>query len=403
MKKQRRIAVLGAGIMGSCAALLLVRQGWRVTLIDAAPAPLMRASRWNEGKIHLGYLYAADPGLQTARHMLPGSLAFVPLLEDCLNTSIEPYGTSAGDIYLCHRDSVVSADEQWSYIKKVDALVRSHASEGRYLDKLDDARSARLSPSELRLISDSPDILAAFRTPEHSVSTTAVADLLTRALETEPAINLLMATRVAELRSTGGSWDGPWRITTDAGSVGDFDCVINALWEGKLAVDRTLGIAPPARFSHRFRRALFVKTRVSLDIPSAVVSTGPFGDVKNFGGRDFYVSWYPAGLAAYGTDPDPPAVVELNAQQEADFIEESFERLGRLLPAVHAVREQAEVTRVEGGWVYAAGKGRLENPRSSLHHRADFGIEQHGSYFSIDTGKFCAAPWLARRLASRLA
>ena len=62
-----QVAVLGAGIMGSSAALLLSRRGAAVTLFDAQQRPLAGASRWNEGKIHLGFLYSADPSLRTAQ------------------------------------------------------------------------------------------------------------------------------------------------------------------------------------------------------------------------------------------------------------------------------------------------------------------------------------------------
>ena len=73
MKKSITVAVLGAGIMGVTTAMFLARKGVHVTLIDAAARPFDGASRWNEGKIHLGHLYAADPGLQTARRLLPGA------------------------------------------------------------------------------------------------------------------------------------------------------------------------------------------------------------------------------------------------------------------------------------------------------------------------------------------
>ena len=33
-----------------------------------------------------------------------------------------------------------------------------------------------------------------------------------------------------------------------------------------------------------------------------MIATGPFGDIKNYNGRDLYVSWYPAGLAIDTTD-----------------------------------------------------------------------------------------------------
>ena len=58
--KVQRVAVLGAGIMGSSTALYLARAGIQVDLFDAADRPFSGASRWNEGKIHLGFLYAND-------------------------------------------------------------------------------------------------------------------------------------------------------------------------------------------------------------------------------------------------------------------------------------------------------------------------------------------------------
>ena len=402
MNSRPRIAVLGAGIMGSCAALLLAHRGCRVTLIDAAPEPVARASRWNEGKIHLGYLYAADPSLQTARHVLPGSLAFRPLLEQCTGSSIASLMTAGDDIYLCHRESVVSVDEQWRYLQAVDALVRAHPGAGDYLVDVRNAHSEPLSPAQLASLSGSPDIIAGFRTPERSVSTTRVAMLLQRALQAEPAVTLALKTRVTGISSQGGEHRGPWAVTTAAGDLDGFDVVVNALWEGKLALDWTLGIRPPARFSHRYRRALFIRTTVPLATPSALISTGPFGDIKNFGDRDFYLSWYPEGLAAYGTDVDPPPVAGLDEQATAQLIDAVFDNLGRYLPAVQRIRDHIESVHVDGGWVYAAGQGQLADPQSSLHQRTDFGIEQHGRYFSIDTGKYCTAPWLAERLAVRI-
>ena len=80
------------------------------------------------------------------------------------------------------------------------------------------------------------------------------------------------------------------------GATVAYDAVINALWDGRLRVDASIDLPPPASYSHRFRLALFVRTRSPVTLPSTVVATGPFGDVKNYTGRDLYVSWYPAGL-----------------------------------------------------------------------------------------------------------
>jgi len=395
------IAVLGAGIMGSCAALFLARAGCRVTLVDAAGRPVSRASRWNEGKIHLGHLYAADPSLATARHVLPGSLAFRRLLEECTGRSIDSIMTGEGDIYLCHRESVVSPDEHWKYLQRVDSLVRSQAAAKDYLVDISGARSERLSAAELTSLTDSPDIVAGFRTPERSVSTTRVAALLEQALEDQDAVTLALGRRVTGV-SSSGSGSGSWAVATQAEELRGFDGIVNALWEGRLAIDRTVGVAAPKSFSNRYRRALFIRTSEPLDIPSALVSVGPFGDIKNFGGDEFYISWYPAGLAAYSTALEPPPVAELSKPEQAELIGEVFERLGALLPQIKRIREVTESIRVEGGWVYAAGQGQLSDPKSSLHYRREFDIQQSGSYFSIDTGKYCTAPWLAKRVAERI-
>jgi glycine/D-amino acid oxidase-like deaminating enzyme len=104
-----RVAILGAGIMGSSAALLLARAGCRVTLIDQTASAMTGASRWNEGKIHLGFLYAGDPSCRTAAELLIGGLAFRPLTEDLIGRSLVSATTPDDDLYLVHPESVVDA------------------------------------------------------------------------------------------------------------------------------------------------------------------------------------------------------------------------------------------------------------------------------------------------------
>ena len=116
-----RVAVLGAGIMGSCVALRLARAGCSVTLVDQAAAPMSGASRWNEGKIHLGFLYAADTSGRTAAALLPGGLAFRTLIEELIDSSIEAAVTADDDIYLVHPHSIVDADAMERYFRSLEA------------------------------------------------------------------------------------------------------------------------------------------------------------------------------------------------------------------------------------------------------------------------------------------
>ena len=144
LRREPRIAVLGTGITGCSLALLLARRGARVTLIDQAAEPFSRASRWNEGKIHLGFLYAGDPTLATARKLIPGGLAFRRTVEELVGRSIEPALSQSDDIYLTHRDSIVDASAMGTYLAKVTELVREQAAPSERL-----ADSAKLTPAEL--------------------------------------------------------------------------------------------------------------------------------------------------------------------------------------------------------------------------------------------------------------
>jgi hypothetical protein len=71
-----------------------------------------------------------------------------------------------------------------------------------------------------------------------------------------------------------------------------------------------------------------------------------------------------------------------------------------VIPAAETVMAAAVETRLEGGWVFAHGKGSLADPAATLHRRDRFGIRRSGTYFSIDTGKYSTAPWLAREVAA---
>ena len=76
-----RVGVLGGGLQGCCIALVLAERGVEVTLFDQNDTLLSRTAVANEGKIHLGYMYAGDPTLSTARTMMTGAFAFSPFFE----------------------------------------------------------------------------------------------------------------------------------------------------------------------------------------------------------------------------------------------------------------------------------------------------------------------------------
>ncbi len=399
--RDRRVAVLGAGIMGSAVAIELARRGLDVVLIDQESAPMAATSRWNEGKIHLGYLYGADPTLATAQHILPGSLRFAELARELIGGDLAGHTTTTDDVYLIHRDSVASPEQLRERFAAVSELIREHPDASRYLVDVSNARATELGSDELRALSGA-DIVAGFRVPERSVDTRWFAARLAGAAASEPGVELRMSTRVTAAEPVEAV-DGRWRVRGSDGYEEPFDLVVNALWGGRLPIDVTAGLAPEPPWTHRHRLCLFVRTRRELDLPSAIVATGPFGDVKNYNGRDFYLSWYPVGLQAESSDlelvaPPTPRDAEADA-----FIARVRSALEHVMPWTGRVFDDAESTIVHGGFVYARGRGSLDDPGSGLHRRDRYGVARRGAYFSIDTGKYSTAPWLARALADEIA
>ncbi|MDB5506366.1 MAG: hypothetical protein JWR75_1004 [Devosia sp.] len=384
---------MGAGIMGTSTALFLARSGCDVELFDHAAAPMMGASRWNEGKIHLGYLYNADPTLRSATKMLAGGLAFKPLVEQLIGCPIDACMTQHDDIYLVHPESVVSAPQMADYFGRLDSLISGHPDKGGYL--ADISPSVPLEKAETSRLA-AKGLTHGFRVPERSVETNWIADRFVDALAAEPRVTLRSSTQVLGAHPVGDGWSIDGSSETHSG----FDMVVNALWEGRLQVDSTIGLRPVGRWTHRYRMSLFIETDEDLDVPSIVLATGPFGDIKNYPGGRSYVSWYPAGLIAEGTELAPPVLPAL--PDVADMVPQFRNALVKLLPVVEPVFSLARRVVAGGGWVFATGGGSLADPGATLHRRDEFGITEAGTYFSVDTGKYSTAPWLARRLADRV-
>ena len=400
-----RIAVLGGGLLGVCTALELARRGRRVTLIEGAREVLQGASRWNEGKIHLGFLYSADPTLRTATRLIPGGLLFGSQISSLLGRDLEDFTTSEDDIFLVHRKSVVEPAAFEAYANHTAALVREAArasGAGSYLADVKHAGVRKLSAAELSAFTPSEDIAAGYRIPERSVSTTAIADLLIRALANETRVEVHTDTWI---RGVVRRTDGRLEVLTEGAAAADlgggFDIVVNALWEGRPAVDATLGIRPPAPWSHRFRAAVFA-SGAGARLESAMVCTGPFGDVKQYADVRLYLSWYEAGLLAVGHDIEPPrSAAALTPERRSRILQDTLTALSAFFPGV-ANLDRANM-HVNGGWVYAVGQGSLADRASTLHRRDQFDLTIDGGYISVDTAKYSLAPWLAAQVAQTIA
>ena len=103
------IGVVGGGLQGVGLAIELSMRGFQVELFEKRDKCLSQASSNNEGKVHLGLVYANDGSLQTARLMSRGAFRFAPALEHWLESKIN-LKTSLPFHYVVHRDSQVAPD-----------------------------------------------------------------------------------------------------------------------------------------------------------------------------------------------------------------------------------------------------------------------------------------------------
>jgi hypothetical protein len=388
--------------MGASTALHLARRGRAVTVFDRADAPFCGASRWNEGKIHLGFLYAADSSMATARAVLPGGLAFREQVEQLTGVSLREATTGDGDHYLVHRDSVVPPDAVEAYLRNVAALVESRPDASRYLVDVSTCSVRVLSGAELQELADPEVVVAGYRVPEHSVDTQVVADAFVNALTENAMVELVLGHEVTAVEH-GNDGHDTWFVRTGADRHGPFAAVVNALWEGRPAVDLSIRHRPDVDQQFRYRVAMFVRTDRDVDAPCAVMGVGPFGDVKNFGRRNFYLSWYPLGLLASSEGETAPAVPVLSDDERRRLVPAMFDAMRARLPFVERIEESVVEARVEGGWVYSQGNGLLDDPQSTVHRRSRLGVSNVGTYYSVDTGKYSVAPWLAEGVARRIA
>jgi len=394
----RRIAILGGGMFGTCAALALARRGQPVVLVDGASDILEGAGRWNEGKIHLGFLYGGDPSLNTASRLIPGGLAFPDVIERLLDRDVSEFATTDDDLFLVHEKSVVTAAEYALYADRAASLIRHFAGQpgaGKYLADVRRAQSRKLSATELADVTASDEIVAGFAVPERSISTLAIADLLKAAVLSEPKIEVRLNAWVESVRKRD---DGRLDVVC-AGEQPDgldaFDVVVNGLWESRIAVDATLGIRPPAPWTHRFRATVYGHAPIA-SFRSAVICTGPFGGVNRYGDGRVYLSWYEAELLAEGHKLEPPrSKATLGKRRKATVAAATMRELSRFFPGVANVTD----FEVHGGWVYAVGEGSLADRASTLHQRDRFGVVRDGGYLSVDTAKYSLAPWTAARVA----
>jgi glycine/D-amino acid oxidase-like deaminating enzyme len=413
------IAIIGAGLTGCCAALELARRGHRVTLIEQDALPMNRASLRNEGKIHLGLIYANDPTLATARLQLRAALRFRPLLERWLGARMARIGVSTPFDYLVARDSLLGPEQLANFYEQVDALCGAELEVDASLDYLGlrpERLAWRLGAGEVPGQFAGGPVQAVFRTQERAIDTDDLAAAVREAVAAEGRISVLAGHQVvgverlsagrttdhtsdarANFAVTGTAHGEPFRIEAAQ--------VINASWERRLGIDRTLGIAPRPGVLHRLKYRVICRTPAALaGCPSITIVIGRYGDVVIRPGGTAYLSWYPAGLQGWAPGVEPPREWDSACRGEppadvaARVAEATVAALSQWVPAL----ADAEVLQVDAGAIVADGQTDVDDVASGLHARVKSGVMSQGGYHSVDPAKLTSAPLFALEVAERV-
>ena len=182
--------------------------------------------------------------------------------------------------------------------------------------------------------------------------------------------------------------------------------VVNALWDGRLALDCQLGYRPDRPWVYRLKHRVLAKLpSVMRDDPSVSFVLGAYGDLVTRPAVDeLYISWYPTCLGGWSSDLVRPDEWEaactgtLSAVASQAIARKTLAEFAHLVPALR----DCEVTAVDGGVIFSWGEKDIDHADSELHQRHDVGVHSYDGYFSIDTAKITTAPLFAQKLVARI-
>jgi hypothetical protein len=359
----------------------------------------------NEGKVHLGYMYANDPSYSTARMMMNGALAFAPFIARHLETGAESLNVSRPAAYVVHRDSQRSAEQVSEYLATVHRMI-VEAADGRpkaYFGKDLSQKPRTWSGAEREAEFDPGIALDAFETPEVAINPVALTKALRERIHSDRRIEIRLGHQVLSVEDI----DAPVVVARDQDGAARhrFDHVVNALWDGRLAVDETLGLRPGRRWLHRLKYGVsFYLPKNTKSPRSATFVSGPFGEVVTYNDGLIYLTWYPVCLLALSSDIAPPDWPTYpNEPLRSQLLKGTLEAMAEFVVSLRKLssEELVNVT-VKGGAIVAWGETDIYDPKSELHRRYEIGVTSNRKFHSVDPGKLTMAPYFAQVCADRI-
>ncbi|WP_419907895.1 FAD-dependent oxidoreductase [Hoeflea sp.] len=400
------VAVLGGGLQGCCLAMALADRGVDVVLIDRNDRLMTQAAVANEGKIHLGYMYAADLSLRTARKMMEGALSFAPFFSRYLGTPRETLPTSNPAVYLAHRDSQRDVDEIAAYLKSVHQIINDQPASVRdgYFGRDLLSPPERWTQAALEREFDPELVMGAFSSPEVAIDPVALTGMIRERIAQTPNIDIWLNTEVLCVDG-----EAPLVVVTARDgqtSRTSFDHVANALWDGRLSIDERRGLRPQRPWIYRLKYGVAFRPAQETPVHRAItVISGPFGEVVPYADGTIYLTWYPACVRALDqglVPPDWPMYPDEPVRSE--ILQGTFDGLAELMPELaRCDLSKSTNIAVRGGKIVAWGNSDIYDPDSELHQRFEIGVSSVGHYHTVDPGKLTLAPLFATECADRIA
>lgn len=401
----RHVAVLGGGLQGCFIALALAARGARVTLYDRNADLLTQAAVVNEGRMHLGYVYAADTTLATARMMIRGALAFVPFVDRHVGLSPSDLALSEPTTYVVHRDSQRPVDELQGYLREVQRLVLEATGNRKdaYFGIDVHREPRRWSAAERDRLFDGSRVVAAFDTPEVAIDPQVLAVAVRERVKATAAIEIRLQRCVRAVENERGALsvvsDG-----TEGAARERYDHVVNALWDGRLGIDATRGLRPTRPWIHRFKYGIRFSQPRGRPLPTVGIVLGPFGDLVSYGQGMTYLNWYPTCLDGISHAVSPPDWTPFPAEsRRARIVTDTHRAMAEIiLPLRDLDATRLPDCTVQGGVIVAWGQTDIDDPCSELHRRYEIGVTSTGGYHSVDPGKLTMTPYFADVCVDRI-
>lgn len=383
--------IIGAGIHGISTALALASRGRRSVILEAGPAPFTGASVRNEGKLHLGFVYALDRSGSTNRAMVEGALAFAPLVERWCG-EIEWAGFRSDRFrYVAMEEGLVGPDRVEAHYETVlDRLERSAPSYGRNYIGVDPTGAEIIRREGVLPGMAEGHSACWFETPERAVDPRALAGCFTAAADRESLIAIRTGSRVSHARRLESGFS--LQVETASGTRElEAETVVNCAWEGRPHLDAMI-LEDDWKGVFRIKHQVLLKGGDPAGIPTATLVQGPFGDVVVWPNGDVYISWYPEARTHFGERHDQ------SLRSDDRVARKVHEVMVRLFPALEGFSLASHAP----CYILAEGRTDIDDRESELHRRLGAEFVEHGGWWSIRSSKLTTAPLAGERCAARI-